>query len=99
MILFHGGCHDCTQQDKHGTDFCYDCCHFNADWSKPNLNNRPPSQSEIKRKKVIERREARNQRQATSQDPITQTVELLREEREATQKTLAKRSRPWWRRW
>ena len=98
MILFHGGCHDCTQQDKHSTDFCYDCCYFNADWSKPNLNNRPPSQCEIERKNVIERREARNQRQANSQDSITQTLKLLHEEREATQKTLAKRSRPWWRR-
>jgi hypothetical protein len=96
MILFHGGCHDCTQQDKHGTDFCFDCCYFNADWNKPSLNNKPPSPAEIERKKVIERREARNQRQAANKDPIAQAEAILRKEREATQKALARHSRPWW---
>jgi len=97
MILFHGGCHGCTQQDKHGPDFCFDCCYFNADWNKPSLNNKPPTPAEIERKKVIERREARNQRQAANKDPIAQAKAILREEREATQKTFARHSRPWWR--
>jgi hypothetical protein len=56
MIHFHGGCHGCTQQDIHGTDFCFDCCYFQADWSKPDLNNRPLSDAEIERRRVIDRR-------------------------------------------
>ncbi|MFN5832916.1 MAG: hypothetical protein ACK459_04190 [Akkermansiaceae bacterium] len=51
--LFHGGCHDCTQQMLHGTNFCFDCCYFNADWSKPSLNNSAPSRADIERKRVI----------------------------------------------
>ncbi len=43
MINFHSGCHGCTQQYKHGIDFCFDCCYFQADWSKPGLNNEPSS--------------------------------------------------------
>jgi hypothetical protein len=50
--MFHGGCHGCTQQTKHGIDFCYDCQYFEADWDKPDLNNRPPTEAEIKRKEV-----------------------------------------------
>jgi hypothetical protein len=58
MIKFHGGCFDCTQQEKHGTDFCFDCCYFAADWSKPSLNDKPPSQADIERQLVINRRMA-----------------------------------------
>lgn len=56
MISFHGGCHGCTQQYEHSTDFCFDCCYFAPDWSKPDLNNRPPNEAEIERQKVISRR-------------------------------------------
>ena len=59
MIVFHGGCHGCTQQYRHGTDFCFDCCYFAAEWDKPDLNNRPPNEAEIERRKVISRRTRR----------------------------------------
>lgn len=45
-VLFHGGCHGCTQQkgQPNGVYFCKDRCqYFEADWSKPNMNNAPPS--------------------------------------------------------
>jgi hypothetical protein len=58
MILFHGGCHGCTQQSTQGTDFCFDCCYFYADWSKPNLNNQAPSKADIERQAVINRRKS-----------------------------------------
>jgi hypothetical protein len=56
MIYFHGGCHGCTQQAKHGTDFCFNCCYFAPDWDKPSLNNRPLSEAELERQQVINRR-------------------------------------------
>ena len=40
--IFHGGCLSCTQQEKHGINFCYDCQFFDADWNKPNLSNSKP---------------------------------------------------------
>jgi hypothetical protein len=52
MILFHGGCHGCTQQQLHNTEFCYDCQYFEADWSKPSLNNEPPNEAELERRRV-----------------------------------------------
>jgi hypothetical protein len=58
MITFHGGCHGCTQQEGHGTDFCFDCCYFGPDWDKPSLNNRPPSPADLERQRVISRRTA-----------------------------------------
>jgi hypothetical protein len=66
MIPFHGGCHGCTQQYKHGTDFCFDCCYFQADWSKPNLNNEPSSLADLARQRVIDRRMKKN-----SIDPVS----------------------------
>jgi len=39
ILLFHGGCHDCTQQLIHGIQFCDACQYRRADWDKPNLNN------------------------------------------------------------
>ena len=59
MILFHDDCHGCTQQDKHGVDFCFDCCYFNADWNKPSLNNKPPSEADIMRLSVVASRMSR----------------------------------------
>ena len=55
VIVFHGGCNKCTQQLIHGVDFCYNCQFFEADWSKPDLNNRKPTKAEIVRKEVKER--------------------------------------------
>lgn len=56
MITFHGGCSGCTQQELHGTDYCYDCQYFEADWSKPDLNNKAPTSAEVERERVINRR-------------------------------------------
>ena len=58
QVIFHGGCHGCTQQEQYGTDFCYDCQYFEADWSKPNLSNevRP---DDIERVIVKARREGK----------------------------------------
>jgi len=53
IIKFHGGCFGCTQQILHGTVFCYDCQYFDADWNKPDLNNRPPDEADLERARVI----------------------------------------------
>ena len=55
IVLFHGGCHGCTQQSINGVDFCFGCQYFEAAWNKPDLNNRPPSEAEIVRAEVKER--------------------------------------------
>ncbi len=54
MILFHGGCHGCTQQEIHteGADFCIGCQYFQADWSKPDLNNKPESLADTIRAEI-----------------------------------------------
>ncbi len=49
QIIFHGGCCECTQQLKNGIDFCVKCQYFQADWTLPDLNNRPPNRAEIVR--------------------------------------------------
>jgi hypothetical protein len=43
--VFHGGCLDCTSQEKFGIDRCYKCQYYNdpiehpsCDWSKPDLS-------------------------------------------------------------
>ena len=56
MILFHGGCHGCTQQEINGINFCYDCRYFDGKWSKPNLDNSPKTLTERIRREVKERR-------------------------------------------
>jgi len=48
MKLFHGGCHDCTMQDKLGMGYCVGCQYFNADWKLPDLND-----SHIKKEKKL----------------------------------------------
>ena len=53
QVVFHGGCIGCTQQEIHKTtDFWYDCRYFEADWSKPSLNNAPPNATELERRRV-----------------------------------------------
>ena len=39
MELFHGGCHGCTMQDKHGLGYCVGCCHFDNESYLPDLND------------------------------------------------------------
>jgi hypothetical protein len=55
MILFHGGCSGCTQQDTHSTEFCMGCQYFAADWDLPSLSNCPPTEGEIERKRLQEK--------------------------------------------
>ena len=55
ITIFHGGCHDCTQQEINGIDFCVRCCCFDADWNFPNLNNREPSRSDLERARLKEK--------------------------------------------
>lgn len=52
QIIFHGGCHGCTRQETKGVNGCYDCCYFDANWNKPDLNNRPPDEAELIRRRV-----------------------------------------------
>lgn len=56
QVIFHGGCNGCTRQDSHGVDGCFDCQFFDADWNKPDLNNRPPDREERLRKDIKSRR-------------------------------------------
>jgi len=51
--LFHGGCHGCTQQDIHEVEYCMGCCYFDADWSLPNLSNKPLTNAEEKRRELL----------------------------------------------
>jgi hypothetical protein len=51
-ILFHGGCHGCTQQEINSVEICVKCCFFLPDWDLPDLNNRPLTKEEIIRKKT-----------------------------------------------
>lgn len=52
MIAFHGGCHGCTMQEIHGVDNCIKCRYFAAEWHKKDLNNRPPTEAELERKRI-----------------------------------------------
>jgi hypothetical protein len=53
-ILFHGGCLGCTQQENNHIKFCIGCCYFKPDWSLPNLNNKPPTEMELIKEKMLE---------------------------------------------
>lgn len=55
LHLFHGGCHGCTQQKEHGPEFCVKCQYFDANWELPNLNNRPPTETELLKKRIKEK--------------------------------------------
>ena len=57
QVIFHGGCHGCTQQAIHSVDFCYDCRYFDAEWNKPDLNNKPPDPVDLIREEVKSRRQ------------------------------------------
>ena len=61
MVVFHGGCSGCTRQQTTGVDGCYDCRYFDAQWDKPDLNNRPPNHVERLRKDIKRRREVKDQ--------------------------------------
>jgi hypothetical protein len=74
MIIFGGGCHGCTQQETHGTDFCFDCCFFDADYSKPSLRNMEISvRAGIERRQVIERRKIRDELRDKLKDSLPDT--------------------------
>jgi hypothetical protein len=102
MILFHGGCHDCTQQDKHGPDFCFDCCYFNADWNKPSLNNKPPSEADIMRLSVVASRRSRAEVQSTAatkrENVATVTASRRHEFRPGELVLVSAPDNRWWRR-
>ena len=102
MNLFHGGCHGCTQQDKHGPDFCFDCCYFDADWNKPNLNNEPPSEADITRLAVVASRISRADARpavATSDKNVTMVTTSRRHEfRPGELVVLLAPDNRWWRR-
>lgn len=52
-VIFHGGCHGCTQQqDTGGYEICTGCRYFEADWTLPNLNNQPLSDDDIVRARL-----------------------------------------------
>ena len=54
--IFYGGCHGCTQQTKNNWEqICYSCCYFDADWKKPNRNNKPPTKTELKKEEIKKR--------------------------------------------
>ena len=38
-VLYHGGCHGCTQQLIKGGQVCEGCQYRRADWNLPSLNN------------------------------------------------------------
>jgi hypothetical protein len=48
MERFHGGCHDCTMQDKNGLGYCVECMYFEANWDLPDLNDRHKAEKERK---------------------------------------------------
>lgn len=54
IILFHGGCHECTLQEERGTDDCRKCQYFDADWSLPNLNNKDKTQADLVKEEIKE---------------------------------------------
>lgn len=62
VFRFHGGCHGCTQQEKHGTEYCMRCCYFTANWDLPSHNNRPPTAAEQERKRLKNLWAAKQQR-------------------------------------
>lgn len=39
QIIFHGGCHGCTNQENYGIDYCSACQYRDANWSFPNLHS------------------------------------------------------------
>ncbi len=57
IVIFHGGCHDCTQQfiQPAGVDFCVQCQYFDADWDLPDLNNRDLDDADAIRDEVKRR--------------------------------------------
>ena len=88
-IMFHGGCWGCTQQQKNGIEFCFDCQYFSPDWSLPNLNNRPFQEDEIEKIRVLKNkiffgsaRAARTVKDLHDQEPERGWLNILREEEE-----------------
>ncbi len=74
MVMFHGGCAECTQQNKHGTGFCMGCRYFNADWSLPDLNNRPLTEAEVERSRLLKLRSGLKQQPTNAGTPFLQKL-------------------------
>ena len=57
--VFHGGCFGCTLQEDNkeeiGVDICVQCQYFKPDWDLPDLNNRPMSEVELLKKRLIKK--------------------------------------------
>jgi hypothetical protein len=56
LYNFHAGCIVCIQQEHNGSDFCFDCCYFEANWSKPNLRKFAPSKEELRLDRITTER-------------------------------------------
>ena len=54
QIIFHGGCHGCTQQEDKGVKHCMRCRYFDYENTRhfPDLSNCPPSEAEIVREQL-----------------------------------------------
>ena len=65
MQIFHGGCHECTQQDKYGIKYCRDCRYYDANWDKPNLFNDEVDKEKVLREKYPSVRKAYENYQTT----------------------------------
>lgn len=57
QLIFHGGCHGCTQQQLNGLEYCHGCQYFDADWRLPSLNNEYPDEAEIYRARITAEKE------------------------------------------
>ena len=55
QIIFHGGCIGCRTQKKKGVDNCRLCQYFDADWSLPDLSDRPKSKADEIRDQIKEK--------------------------------------------
>lgn len=54
QVIFHGGCHGCSQQEVEALSFCQGCRYFAPDWNLPSLCNAEPGVEEVVRAKLLE---------------------------------------------
>jgi len=54
IVMFHGGCHGCSQQVKTNSyAACKRCRYLGANWSLPNMNNEPASKADLIRSQLL----------------------------------------------
>lgn len=67
MIMFHGGCYGCTNQDVFGKSYCVGCQYLHANWKLPDLHSKNVHQDtfeieiiklKLKHNKSLDRTEA-----------------------------------------